>query len=245
MKAAYAHAMRSNGDRDGALRTIFVRGVLPRYAVCAFAIYAGVYSLACADASTVGWRTLFLILFVLNVVIGSCGVILTSVSWNTIRNNAYPNLDTTARETWDLAVWLAGNPMFGGTPVRDVRQQALRDALAEYGPIFRDGMPEDVYPQLARLERLMHDVDWTGQYIHALFLFQYLKDAHLAYWRQLDDAYLRTVDGLLHGVRLESMRREVRLSAHRVLVLDGLQINCGRHGTVGNTVSYEDGVVSC
>lgn len=236
--------MRSDGDRAGALRTTFVKGALPLYAMCAFAMYVGAYSLTCAGMATAGWRTLFLILFLLNTLVGLYGIIRVSLSWNAIRKHAYPNIDATARETWDLAVWLAENPQFGGTPLRDVRQQALRDALDEYGPMFRDSMPEDVSPQLAQLERLMHDVDWTGQYVHALFLFRYLKDTHLARWRQLDDVYLRTVDCLLRGVRLDSMRLELRFSSHRMVVLNGLQINCRLHGTTGEyTVPYGDGGV--
>lgn len=187
------------------------------------------------------WRG---ILRVLTAFTGFFGYASVISSWKTLRDCAYPNIDANAAETWDLAVWLAYSPQFGGTPIRAMRQRELRDALNEYWTLFQSHAPEDVTVQLNRLERLMHDVDWTGQYVHAFLLFRQMKDSHLKYWRQLDEAYWQTLRKLNDSMRLEDMREDVQLSTHRMVILDGLQINCGQHGTTGKyTVGYEDGGV--
>lgn len=234
----------SNGDRQAVLRTIFRRGVLPQGVVYALGVFIAVWLLAYSTTLSGVWRVVFFVLFVLNLVVGVRGLVKVYGRWVSLRDCAYPNIDASAAETWDLAVWLANSPQFGGTSIRDIRQRELREALEEYGPLFQDNMPEDVTVQLNRLERLMHEVDWTGQYVHALLLFRQLKDSHLKYWRPLDEAYRQTLQELAGGMRLEDMRENVQLSPHRMVILDGLQINCGLHGTVGKyTVGYEDGGV--
>lgn len=236
--------LRSSGDREAVLQTIFRRGVLPQAVVYALGLLVAVCLLAYSNSLTGGWKIIFLFLSILNFVSGIRGLVKVSASWTTLRDCAYPNIDANAAETWDLAVWLANSPQFGGTPIRDMRQQELREALDEYGPLFQANNPEDVTIQLNRLERLMHEVDWTGQYVHALLLFRQLKDSHLKYWSQLDGAYRQTLIKLTSGMRLENLREDVQLSPHRMVILDGLQINCGLHGTVGEyTVGYEDGGV--
>lgn len=236
--------LRSNGDREAVLQTIFRRGVLPQAVVYVLGLLVAVCLLAYSNSLTGGWKIIFLFLSILNFVAGIRGLVKVSASWTTIRDCAYPNIDANAAETWDLAVWLANSPQFGGTPIRAMRQQELREALDEYGSLFQANNPEDVTVQLNRLERLMHDVDWAGQYVHALLLFRQLKDSHLKYWSQLDGAYWQTLIKLTSGMRLENLREDVQLSPHRMVILDGLQINCGLHGTVGEyTVGYEDGGV--
>lgn len=236
--------MSSHGDRQAVLKTIFRKGVLPQFIVYALAVLVAGWLLAYSSTLTGAWKIIFILLSILNAVAGLRGYVKTGNSWNTIRECAYPNIDSYAAETWDLAVWLANSPQFGNTPIRELRQQELRDALNEYGPLFQSNTPEDVTVQLNRLERLMHDVDWTGQYVHALFLFRQMRDSHLKYWRQLDEAYQLTLQKLNEGMRLENIREDVQLSPHRMVILDGLQINCGLHGTTGKyTVNYEDGGV--
>lgn len=236
--------LASNGNRQAVLKTIFRRGVLPQFVVYVLVMFVAGWLLAYSNTFVGVWRIVFLLLSCLNAVAGMRGFVKACNNWATLRDCAYPNIDANAAETWDLAVWLANSPQFGGTPIRAMRQQELRDALAEYGPLFQSHAPEDVTVQLNRLERLMHDVDWTGQYVHAFLLFRQMKDSHLKYWRQLDEAYWQTLRKLNDGMRLEDMREDVRLSPHRMVILDGLQINCGQHGTTGKyTVGYEDGGV--
>lgn len=239
---AEGSVLASNGNRQAALKTIFRRSVLPMYVVCAFVVLIAGLLLRCSSLFVGAWKAVFILLSILNAAYGLHGLVKVNGSWVTLRDCAYPNIDANAAETWDLAAWLANSPQFGGTPIRAMRQQELRDALAEYGPLFQSHAPEDVTVQLNRLERLMHDVDWTGQYVHAFLLFRQMKDSHLKYWRQLDEAYWQTLRKLGDGMRLEDMREDVQLSPHRMVILDGLQINCGSHGTTGKyTVGYEDG----
>lgn len=236
--------LASNGNRQDVLSAIFRRGVLPQCVVYVLVMFVAGWLFAYSNTFAGVWRIVFFLLSCLNAVAGIRGFVKVCNSWATLRDCAYPNIDANAAETWDLAVWLANSPQFGGTPIRDMRQRELREALDEYGPLFQANNPEDMTVQLNRLERLMHDVDWTGQYVHALLLFRQLKDSHLKYWSQLDGAYRQTLMKLTSGMRLENLREDVQLSPHRMVILDGLQINCGLHGTVGKyTVGYEDGGV--
>lgn len=110
--------LRSNGDREAVLQTIFRRGVLPQAVVYTLGLLVAVWLLAYSNSLTGGWKIIFLFLSILNFVAGIRGLVKVSASWTTVRDCAYPNIDANAAETWDLAVWLANSPQFGGTPIR-------------------------------------------------------------------------------------------------------------------------------
>lgn len=231
-----------NQERRNTLRTVFYRSVLPIGGIYLLTFILGTLIAVQLPSWSLGWWAIPLgVLAAIYIIVGLHGFTSVLSNWKTIRDCTYPNIDAQAEETWDLAAWLATNPMFADTPERASRQQALQQALTQYRQTFQNSMPEQVTEQLNRLERLMHETDWTGQYAHALLYYRQLKDSHLKYWKPLDDAYRQTMQRLMDGERLENMRQNIQLSKHRMVVLNGLQIACPTHNTTGANVTYEDG----
>lgn len=60
--------LRSNGDREAVLQTIFRRGVLPQAVVYALGLLVAVCLLAYSNSLTGGWKIIFLFLSILNFV---------------------------------------------------------------------------------------------------------------------------------------------------------------------------------
>lgn len=180
-------------------------------------------------------------IYVMCLLFSVVAAVVKYAGWRTLRDNLYPCLDAQASELWNIAGWIAVEPMFADTPEHAANQRTLQALLSTLSTELAGSRPEDSMPQLDMLEDAMHKADWTGQYSHTWMMFRELQCEHLKYWRGLDEAYRRTLAQVAGGIRLEDIEQTVRLSPHRMITLRNLDFDCPRHPSRPRTPALEGG----